>query len=133
MTRLSWRKRPSKKMVATLLFIVILTVGFFYRQPIAIKSIQHFTKPHGLYITCLDFSLNWRLDLILKQACITSVMGTIVVNDAIWQPWSNTVSVEQVKVKHLKQLSTNNSNNKVNKVDNGSSTEQQKNKRKQQT
>jgi hypothetical protein len=128
MIRLSWQKRPSKKMITTLLFIVVLTTVFFYRQPIAIKGIQHFTKPYGLYITCLDFSLNWRLDLNLKQACVTSVMGTIVVHDAIWQPWSNTLNIQQVKVKHLEQFSTDSSNNKVNKVDNEPSTEQQKNK-----
>jgi hypothetical protein len=128
MTRLSWRKRPSKKIIATLLFITALTTVFFYRQPIAIKSIGYLTKPHGLYITCLNFSLNWRLDLNLKQACITSAIGTMEVRDAIWQPWSNTLSVKQIKVKHLEQYFLDKADNTDNSIDNEPPREQQTNK-----
>jgi len=101
MTTLFWRKRPSKKLTAVLLFLAVMIVVFFYRRPIAIKSIEHFTKPHDLYITCLNFSLDWRLNLNIDQACITSPLGTAQVSKAIWQPWSNALSIEQIKVKHL--------------------------------
>ena len=128
MTRLSWRKRPSKKIIATLLFITALATVFFYRQPIAIKSLEYFTKPHGLYITCLNFSLNWRLNLNLKQACITSAIGTMEVRGAIWQPWSNTLSVKQIKVKHLEQRFLSKANNTDNSIDNEPIRKQQTNK-----
>jgi hypothetical protein len=136
MTRLSWHRHLSKKSITTLLLIIALAIVFFYRQPIAIKSIQHFTKPHGLYITCLDFSLSWRLELNLKQACITSVMATILIRDAIWQPWSNTLSIAQIKIRQLEpleqleqleQLSTDSNDTTDNQVDDKSFTKQQKN------
>jgi len=101
MTRLFWRKRPSKKLIATLLFLAVLAIVFFYRRPIAIKSIEHFTKPHHLYISCLNFSLDWRLNLNIKQACVTSPVGDALVSNAMWQPWSNVLSIEQIKVQHL--------------------------------
>ncbi len=122
MTRLFWRKRPSKKLIATLLFLTVLTTVFFYRRPIAIKSIEHFTKPQDLYITCLNFSFDWQLNLNVKQVCITSPIGEIVVREAIWQPWSNVLSVEQIKIKHVKQRATDN------KVDKAHPREQQTNK-----
>ena len=101
MTSLFWRRRPSKILTAAMLLLVVLLIVFFYRRPIAIKSIEHFTKPHDLYISCLDFSLGWRLNLNIEQACITSPLGTAIVSNAMWQPWSNVLSIEQIKVQHL--------------------------------
>jgi hypothetical protein len=121
MTHSFWQKRPNKKMTATLLFFVVLATIFLFRRPIAIKSIEHFTQPHDVSITCLHFSFNWQLNINLKQACITSPIGTIEVHDAIWQPWSNILNIQQIKVKHLVQLPA------VTKTDSESLGEQQKN------
>jgi hypothetical protein len=101
MTSLFWQKRPSKKLIALLLFVIVLVLLFIFRRPIAIKSIEHFAKSQNIEVTCLDFSLDWRLNLDVKQACITFPAGEILVRKAIWQPWSNVLSIEQVKVKHL--------------------------------
>ena len=88
-------------MTAVLLFFAVLASVFFFRHPVAVKSIEHFTKPQVIKITCLHFSFDWQLNLNLKHACITSSLGTIEVSNAIWHPWSNILSIEQVKVKHL--------------------------------
>jgi hypothetical protein len=121
MTHLFWQKRPSNKMTATLLFFVVLAAIFLFRRPIAIKSIEHFTQPHDVSITCLKFSFNWQLNLNLKQACVTSPLGTIEVHDAIWHPWSNILNIQQIKVKHLAQPPADS------KADNGPLRVQQKN------
>jgi hypothetical protein len=101
MTSLFWRKRPSKKLTAVLLFLTVVLIVFFYRRPIAIKSIEHFAKPQNIGISCLDFSLDWRFNINIEKACITSPLGTAIVSNAMWQPWSNVFSIEQIKVKHL--------------------------------
>jgi hypothetical protein len=121
MTHSFWQKRPSKKMTATLLFFVVLATIFLFRRPIAITSIKHFSQPHDISITCLNFSFNWQLNINLKQACITSPLGTIEVNDVIWQPWSNILNIQQIKVKHLAQLPA------ASKTDNEPLSEQQTN------
>jgi hypothetical protein len=121
MTHSFWRKRPSKKMAATLLFFAVLAAVFLFRHPIAIKSIEYFTKPHNVFITCLNFSVDWRLNINLKQACLTSPLGTMEVKNAIWQPWSNVLSIEHVKANHVAQLSTDD------KPEKEPSSEQQKN------
>ena len=104
MTHSFWRKHPSKKLTATLLLLAVLVMVFVYRSPIVIKGIEHFTKPHNVYVSCLDFSFDWQLDLNIKQACISSPMGSIELREVIWQPWSNALSIEQLNVKHIKQL-----------------------------
>lgn len=121
MTHSFWRKRPSKKMAATLLFFVVLSAVFLLRHPIAIKSIEYFTTPYNVSITCLNFSVDWRININLKQACLTSPLGTMEVKNAIWQPWSNVISIEHVKANHVAQLSTDD------KPENEPSSEQQKN------
>ncbi|PKG97221.1 YdbH domain-containing protein [Paraglaciecola sp. MB-3u-78] len=108
MTSMFRLKRPSNKLIATLLVVTVLAIVFFYRRPIAIKSIEHFAKPYGLYISCLDFSLDWRFNLNVNQACVTFPKGEILVRNAMWQPWSNVLSIEQLKVKHVEQLATDN-------------------------
>jgi hypothetical protein len=122
MTSMFRLKRPSNKLIATLLVVTVLAIVFFFRRPIAIKSIEHFAKPYGLYISCLDFSLDWRFNLNLNQACVTFPKGEILVRNAIWQPWSNVLSIEQLKVKHIEQLTTDN------KVEKGLPSEAQPNK-----
>lgn len=101
MTSMFKQKRPSKKLIATLLLIIVLVTLFFYRRPIAINSIEYLAKPQVIKITCLDFSMDWQLNLKVKQACITFSAGEILVREAIWQPWSNILSIEWLKVKHL--------------------------------
>jgi hypothetical protein len=101
MTSLFWQQRPSKKLIVILLLVTVLATVFFCRRLIAIKSIEHFAKPQDLDISCLDFSLDWRLNINIEQACITSPLGTALVSKAIWQPWSNVLSIEQIKLKHL--------------------------------
>jgi len=101
MTLLFWRKRPSRKLIAILLFFTVLVAVFFFRGPIAIKSIEYFAKPQVINISCLDFILDWRLNLKVEQACITFPAGEILVREAIWQPWSNILNIEQVNLKHL--------------------------------
>jgi hypothetical protein len=114
-----WRKRPSKKLTATLLFFAVLAIVFLFRRPIAIKAIEHFTKPHDVYVTCLNFSFDWRLNLNITQACLTSPLGNVEVSNAIWQLWSNVLNIEHVKIKHFEQLTADN------KVDKKPSSEQQ--------
>jgi hypothetical protein len=101
MTPLFWQQRPSRKLITVLLFVIVLATVFFYRSSIAIKSIEYFAKPLALNITCLDFSLDWRLNIKVEQACITFPAGEILVREAIWQPWSNILNIKQVKLKHL--------------------------------
>jgi hypothetical protein len=122
MTPLFWQKRPSKKLTAALLFFAVMVTVFLFRRPIAIKGIEHFTKPHNLYITCLNFSFDWRFNLNIKQACLTSPLGSVEVSGAIWQLWSDVLSIEYVKIKHLEQLIADNN------VDKESSSEHQKEK-----
>ena len=124
MTTLFWQKRPSKKLIAILLFVIVLATVFVFRRPLVIKSIEHLAKSQNLEISCLDFSLNWRLHLNIEQACITSPLGTVLVRNATWQPWSNVLSIEQVNVKHLatdnnvdKDLPKKNSTNSLNLPD----------------
>jgi hypothetical protein len=121
MTHSFWGKYLTKKMTAVLLLFIVVSVIFLFRRPIAIKSIEHLTKPYDISVSCLDFSFNWRLSLNLKQACITSPFGTAEVNNATWQLWSNALIIERVKVKHRKQDAAGN------KEGNETSIEQQKN------
>jgi hypothetical protein len=104
MTRFFWRGRPSRKLIATLLFFTVLVTVFFFRHIIVVKSIEYFAKPYDLSVTCLKFSFDWKLNLTVKQACITSPISTVEVSEAIWQLGSNVLSIQQIKIKHLKQL-----------------------------
>ena len=108
MIRLFWRERPSKKLITTLLFLTVLVAVVFYRQLIAIKSIEYFTQQHDLTITCLDFSFNWKLNLKIKHACFTSPVAKVEISEAIWHLWSNALSIKQIKIKHVKQRVTAN-------------------------
>lgn len=101
MTTLFWQKRPSKKLIAALLFVILTFIIFLCRVPIAIKSIEYFAKSQNLEITCLDFSVDWRLNLKIEKACVTSPLGTLLVRQAKWQTWSNVLSIGQLEVKHL--------------------------------
>ena len=120
MTPLFWQKRLSGKLTATLLLLAVMVIVCILRRPIAIKGIEHFTKSQDIYITCLDFSFDWRLNLNIKQACVVSPLGSVVLTDVIWQLWSGGVSVEQVKIKHLEQR------DKEKKPDEERTTEQEK-------
>lgn len=91
-----------------MLLLTVLATVFFYRHPIAIKSIQYFTKAYDVNITCLDFSLDWRLNLNVEQACIASPMGNVQVSKAIWQPWPNVLDIEQIKIAHFEQNAADN-------------------------
>jgi hypothetical protein len=122
MTPFFWQKRASKKLSATLLFLAVLIIVFLFRHPIAIKSIERFTKPYDVYITCLNFSLDWRLNLNIKQACLTSPLGIVEVSGAMWQPWSNVLNFEHIQIKHIEHVTTHNL------IDEGSSNKQQKEK-----
>jgi hypothetical protein len=104
MTVFFWRGRPSRKLIATLLFFTVLVTVFFFRHIIVVKSIEYFAKPYDLNVTCLKFSFDWKLNLTVKQACITSPISTVEVNEAIWQLGSNFLSIQQIKIKHLKHL-----------------------------
>ena len=101
MTLLFWRKRPTRKLIVILLFFTVLVAVFFSRGPIAIKSIEYFAKPQVINISCLDFILDWRLNLKVERACITFPAGEILVREATWQPWSNILNIEKVNLKHL--------------------------------
>lgn len=101
MTPLIWQKRPSKKLIAILLFVTVLAAVFFFRRLIVIKSVEYFAKPQGLSIACLDFSMDWQLNIKVKQACITFPTGEVLVREAIWQPWPNILSIKQIKLTHL--------------------------------
>ena len=120
MTPLFWQKHASKKLTVILVFFAVLIIVFFFRRPIAIKSIEHFTKPHGLHVTCLNFSFDWRLNLNIKKACLSSPIGSVEVNNATWLIWSGVLNIEHVKIKHLEPLSSDN------KIDEDLSSEQQK-------
>lgn len=122
MTPMFWRTHPTKKVTATLLFFAALAAIILFHRPITIKGIEYFTKPYDVSISCLDFSFNWKLNLKLNQACITYPLGTMEVQDVIWQPWANVLNIGQVKVNHLEQLSAGSKTNRV------SASEQQKNK-----
>ncbi|MBL4630842.1 MAG: hypothetical protein JKY14_06650, partial [Paraglaciecola sp.] len=98
----------SEKLLATLLFVAVLVMVFIFRHPIASKSIEHLAKKQNLLVSCLDFSFDWRLNLKIKRACISSPMGNIELREAIWQPWSDVLHIKQVKVKHLRQLAGDN-------------------------
>jgi hypothetical protein len=108
MTRFVWQKPRSKKLTAIVLFLAVLLTVLFYRRPIAIKSIEHFITPQGLYLTCLDFAFDWKLNINVKQACIVSDLVSIEVREAMWQPWSNVLSIQHVKIKHFELLSADN-------------------------
>tara|TARA_R110000751_G_scaffold3930_4_gene18458 strand:- start:48019 stop:50535 length:2517 start_codon:yes stop_codon:yes gene_type:complete len=97
--------RPSKKLMAILLLAALLVIVFFYRRPIAIKSIEYFAQSQGIKVNCLDFSLDWQLNLKVKQACIDFAAGELLVREAKWQPWSNVLSIQLL---HLNHLATNN-------------------------
>ncbi|MEP1447660.1 MAG: YdbH domain-containing protein [Paraglaciecola sp.] len=105
MATLFWQKRPSKKLLAVILLVVALITIIVFRRPIAIKSIEHFTRAQNLEVSCLDFSLDWQLNLKIEQVCVSSPLGNVLVRDAVWYPWSNTVNIEKIKVTHLEPSS----------------------------
>lgn len=101
MTTLFWQKRPSKKLLAVILLVVALITLIVFRRPIAIKTIEHFTRAQNLEVSCLDFSFDWQLNLKIEQVCMSSPLGHVLVRGAIWQPWSNILNIEKIKVTHL--------------------------------
>ncbi|MBU3003106.1 intermembrane phospholipid transport protein YdbH family protein [Paraglaciecola arctica] len=101
MTTLFWQKRPSKKLLAVILLVVALITLIVFRRPIAIKTIEHFTRAQNLEVSCLDFSFDWQLNLKIEQVCMSSPLGNVLVRDAIWQPWPNILNIEKIKVTHL--------------------------------
>ena len=100
MIPLSWKKRSGRKSIVILLFVTVLAAVFFFRRPIAINSIEYLAEQQGLNISCLDFSMNWQLNIKVKQACITLPTGEILVREAIWQPWPNILRIKRINVRH---------------------------------
>jgi hypothetical protein len=101
-------KRLSKKWFGLLLCCTLLATVIIYRQPIAIKSIEHLTQPQNISVTCLSFVLDWQLNIDIEQMCLASPRGNLFIQNAIWQPWSNVLSIEQITITHIEQLATDN-------------------------
>jgi hypothetical protein len=108
MTVLFQRKRPSKKWLGLLLCCAVLTTVIIFHRSIAVKSIEYFTQSHNISVNCLSFTLDWQLNIDIQQMCLTSPKGNLVIHNAIWQPWSNVLSIEQLKIIHLEQLASAN-------------------------
>ncbi|WP_158966445.1 YdbH domain-containing protein [Paraglaciecola sp. L3A3] len=102
MTQFFRQVQLSKTLKVTVLLITVFLLFFIFRRPIVSKSIEYFTQEQELHISCLDFSFDWPLKLNIQQVCVTSPMAELIVNQAIWQPWSNEINIEQVKVTHFK-------------------------------
>lgn len=96
-----WARLASKTLLALLLLIVGLAAIIYYRQPVSIKIIEYLGREQSLQVSCLDFSMDWRLNLRVDKACLKTPIGTATVKQANWLPWNNNLTIDELKIKHL--------------------------------
>ncbi|MFT2091453.1 YdbH domain-containing protein [Paraglaciecola sp. 2405UD69-4] len=100
MTRLFKRPLFFKIFNAVLLLLVVLTLLFSFRRPIAINLIEHFASSNNVKIECLDFSVSWPMTIDIQQACATSPIGELQLQSLAWNLWTNELAIEQINISH---------------------------------
>lgn len=101
-----WDRRANKTLLALLLLIIGLAAIVYYRQAVAIKIVEYVGREQSLQVSCLDFSLDWRLNLSLERACLSTPIAKATIKLAKWQPWGDRLTVDSVKIAHIRSTQT---------------------------
>jgi hypothetical protein len=81
-----------------LLFICLLT---FFRHPLVMKLANHYFLPPPIKLSCLEFSLNWQLDVDVSKICLSSDSFTLLGKSLSWKRQENSLSAQYIAIKLL--------------------------------
>ncbi|WP_289028042.1 YdbH domain-containing protein [uncultured Paraglaciecola sp.] len=100
MTRFFERTWTAKTLPTFFLLIILVICAFIFKRPLAVKSIEYFTDSHNITIQCLDFSFALPFKLKVQEACVSSPMGELSIENMTWQLWTNDLAIEEIHINH---------------------------------
>ncbi|MEP1552638.1 MAG: YdbH domain-containing protein [Paraglaciecola sp.] len=101
MTRLVERTWITKTLLTLFLLSILVICAFIFRRPLAVKSIEYFTDSHNVTIQCLEFSFALPFKLEVQEACVSSPMGELSIENMTWQLWTNDLAIEEIHINHI--------------------------------
>ncbi|MEP4102252.1 YdbH domain-containing protein [Paraglaciecola sp.] len=101
MTRLVERTWITKTLLTLFLLSILVICAFIFRRPLAVKSIEYFTDSHNVTIQCLEFSFALPFKLEVQEACVSSPMGELSIENMTWQLWTNDLAIEEININHI--------------------------------
>ncbi|MFT4941536.1 MAG: hypothetical protein ACI88A_004606 [Paraglaciecola sp.] len=98
---LFWLKDNRLKTLLPALLIVLVVGVILYRNSIVRSIINYSGSAYAVTAECLDFDLQWNLSANISKLCLKHPSANIVLRDANWNIWSNTLSINTLSVHHL--------------------------------
>lgn len=81
-------------------FLVFFTVIFLLRNILLKPLIEYVAAPQQVKIDCLSVDVNWRMDLIVNDLCLTTPSVTLTLQDAIWDRTDKQLTIQKLALKH---------------------------------
>jgi hypothetical protein len=95
-------QRNSRKIGASLGLTFLLVLGLIlFRQPLTRALLQHFSGKHNASIDCLEFEVDRSFNINIARLCISHPQVKAVIEQAMWQPRANTLSINSALITHL--------------------------------
>jgi hypothetical protein len=97
-SRFSVFKLVTLALTAVLLLLVLS--AYWLRNTLAIAVIEWQGADQQISAECLDFAVDWHLNVSVKKACLQTPHATITLQNAVWLRTAQDLSIEQVHVTH---------------------------------
>ncbi len=103
-------KRPTKAavtvamtatMTVAMLIVVLVTLAVAFRQTLAVTLLNLYLHADELQLNCLEFDVNRRLDVDIKQLCVEHPSFKFTARNLRWRRESNELTVERASVIYI--------------------------------
>ena len=84
---------PATMIVATLI-VVLAVLAVAFRQTLAVTLLNLYLHPDELQLNCLEFDVNRRLDVSIKQVCIEHPSFQFTARNLHWRRESNQLALQ---------------------------------------
>jgi hypothetical protein len=97
----SWR--PLTQIITAVVAVMILLGSLLYtfRQPIAVATFEHFGAPQNIEVNCLKIELHLNLSLSIPELCLTGSIFKLQLRDARWSYSTNQLVINNLVIQHL--------------------------------
>ena len=99
---------PATMIVATLI-VVLVVLAVAFRQTLAVTLLNLYLHPDELQLNCLEFDVNRRLDVSIKQVCIEHPSFKFTARNLHWRRESNQLAVEFASVIYVSDTTSSTS------------------------
>ncbi|MFQ3237063.1 MAG: hypothetical protein ACI9C4_002641 [Paraglaciecola sp.] len=97
----SWRRLTLRVTAVITIIILIGSVLYACRQPLAVAVFEHFGAPQNIEVSCLEVELHLDLSLSIPRLCLVGPVFKLQLHDAHWAYTTNQLVIDDLAIQHL--------------------------------